>query len=121
MTREERMAFEDIINEFGDVTPLVLSSQVRYNNRIRIKDEDLAQHSYFVAYNIMKVGHKFNITENIIEKAVCRAIVHDLDEQFTSDIPHDCKVKFPELRKNGIRNRLIVYERKSIVCNTIFH
>lgn len=99
MTFEEKIIFEDFITEYSDVNPLVLSSQIRYNNRIRIKDEDLAQHSYYVAYNIMKLGYDFNIKQETIEKAVCRAIVHDLDEQFTADIPHDCKVQFPELRE----------------------
>lgn len=99
MTLEEKIKFEDFITEYSDVSPLVLSSQIRYNNRIRIKDEDLAQHSYYVAYNIMKLGFDFNIKQEIVEKAVCRAIVHDLDEQFTSDIPHDCKIQFPQLKE----------------------
>lgn len=99
MTLEENINFEDFVTEYSDISPLVLSSQIRYNNRIRIKDEDLAQHSYYVAYNIMKIGHEFEIEEDVIQKAVCRAIVHDLDEQFTSDIPHDCKVQFPQLKE----------------------
>jgi len=88
-----------LIRKYKDVSPLILSSQIRYNNRIRIKNEDLAQHSYYVAYNIMSIGHDFGIKKEIIQEAVCRAIIHDLDEQFTSDIPHDCKMEFPELKK----------------------
>jgi 5'-deoxynucleotidase YfbR-like HD superfamily hydrolase len=99
MTYLDRVEFEQLLKKYGDVSPLVLSSQIRYNNRIRLKDEDLAQHSYYVAYNIMSIGHDFNIKQEVIEKAVCRAIIHDLDEQFTSDIPHDCKVEFPELKQ----------------------
>jgi 5'-deoxynucleotidase YfbR-like HD superfamily hydrolase len=88
----------NILDKYGDVMPLVLSSQIRYNNRIRIKDEDLAQHSYYVAYNIIQVGYDYKIKKEIVQEAVCRAIFHDLDEQFTSDIPHDCKVEYPQLK-----------------------
>lgn len=90
---------ETILNKYGDISPLVLSSQIRYNNRIRLKDEDLAQHSYYVCYNIVHVGYEYNIDDKIVQEAVCRAIFHDMDEQFTSDIPHDCKVEYPELKK----------------------
>lgn len=88
----------NVLDRYGDITPLILSSQIRYNNRVRIKDEDLAQHSYFVAYNIIKVGYDYNIDKRIVEEAVCRAIVHDIDEMYVSDIPHDCKASYPELR-----------------------
>ena len=89
----------NVLDIYGKVDMLILSSQVRYNNRVRIKNEDLAQHSYFVAYNILKVAYDYNIPKNISEEAICRALVHDLDEQYTSDIPHDCKVEYPELRE----------------------
>ena len=55
----------NVLDRYGDITPLILSSQIRYNNRVRIKDEDLAQHSYFVAYNIIKVGYDYNIDKRI--------------------------------------------------------
>lgn len=99
MTLEDKIKFEDRLKIYGNISPLVLSSQIRYNNRIRIKNEDLAQHSYYVAYNIIHIGYGFNIKKEIVQEAVCRALFHDLDEQFTSDIPHDCKVEFPELKK----------------------
>ena len=89
----------NVLDKYGDVTPLILSSQVRYNNRVRIKDEDLAQHSYFVAYNIIRIGYDYSIDKSIVQEAVCRAIVHDLDEQYCSDNPHDCKQTYPELRE----------------------
>ena len=98
----------NVLDKYGDVTPLILSSQIRYNNRVRIKDEDLAQHSYFVAYNIIRIGYDYSIDKNIVQEAVCRAIIHDLDEQYCSDIPHDCKQAYPELREL-VRNIGIEY------------
>lgn len=120
MTVEDKIKFEKRINLFGDVTPLVLSSQIRYNNRIRIKDEDLAQHSYYVAYNILHVGHIFNVKKEIIQEAVCRAIFHDLDEQFTSDIPHDCKIEYPELKEMVSKIGLEFIKRKASFATEYF-
>ena len=51
-----------------------------------------------VAYNILKIGFNYNIDSSIVYKACAMAIVHDCPEMFTSDIPHDCKTKHPELR-----------------------
>ena len=46
----------------------------------------------------MKIGFNYNIDSSIVYKACAMAIVHDCPEMFTSDIPHDCKTKHPELR-----------------------
>ena len=88
----------NVLDLYGDIRPLILSSQIRYNNRVRIKNEDLAQHSYFVAYNVLKVGYDYNIPKHIVQEAIARALVHDIDEMYVSDIPHDCKREYPELR-----------------------
>lgn len=100
-----------LIEKYSNVEPMILSSQIRYNNRIRIKNEDLAQHSFYVAYNILQVGYDYKIEKSIVQEAVCRAIFHDLDEMFTSDIPHDCKVEFPEL-KEMVKNIGLEYIKK---------
>ena len=120
MTLEEKIKFEERIKLFGNITPLVLSSQIRYNNRIRIKDEDLAQHSYYVAYNILHAGHVFNIKKEIIQEAVCRSIFHDLDEQFTSDIPHDCKILYPELKEMVSKIGLEFIKKKASFATEYF-
>lgn len=88
-----------ILDYFGDKYPLIMTRQVRYNNRDRIHDEDLAQHSFIVAYNVLKIAYKYNIPDNIAYKACSMAIAHDYSETYTADIPHDCKVKYPELRE----------------------
>lgn len=88
-----------ILDYFGDTYPLIMTRQVRYNNRNRIHNEDLAQHSFIVAYNVLKIAYKYNIPDDIAYKATAMAIVHDYPETYTADIPHDCKVKYPELRE----------------------
>ena len=86
------------LDRYGDTFPLILSDMKRYNNRIKIKDENIAEHSFFVAYNILKIGYDYKLPKEAINEAVAMAIVHDYPEVFTSDIPHDCKQSHPELR-----------------------
>lgn len=88
----------NILDRYGNTFPLILADMKRYNNRIKIKNESIAEHSFFVAYNIIKIGYDYDIPENIINKAVSIAITHDIPEMYTSDLPHDCKSAYPELR-----------------------
>lgn len=87
------------LDRYGDTFPLVLADMKRYNNRIKIKSESIAEHSFFVAYNILKIGYDYKLPSEVINEAVSMAIAHDYPEIFTSDIPHDCKQSSPELRK----------------------
>lgn len=83
---------------YGSTFPLILADMKRYNNRIKLKSESIAEHSFFVAYNILKVGFEYDIPSDIVNEAVAMAITHDFPEMFTSDLPHDCKQRYPELR-----------------------
>lgn len=87
-----------MLDRYGDTFPLILADMKRYNNRIKIKDENIAEHSFFVAYNIIKIGYDYKLPSDVVNEAVSMAIVHDYPEVFTSDIPHDCKQSHPELR-----------------------
>lgn len=89
----------NVLDVYGRTFPLILADMKRYNNRIKLKSESIAEHSFFVAYNIIKVGHDYGISNDIINEAVAMAITHDFPEMFTSDLPHDCKQRYPELRK----------------------
>lgn len=86
------------LDKYGTTFPLILADMKRYNNRVKIKTESIAEHSFFVAYNILKVAHDYNIDDKIANEAVSLAIVHDFPEMYTSDLPHDCKQRYPELR-----------------------
>lgn len=89
----------NVLDRYGkNLFPLIMTKQIRYNNRDRIHNEDLAQHSYIVAYNIIKVAFDYNIQDSIRDRAVSMAIVHDFPETYTADLPHDCKAAYPELK-----------------------
>jgi putative hydrolase of HD superfamily len=92
------MRVKGVLDRYGDIFPLILSDMKRYNNRIKIKDENIAEHSFFVAYNILKIGYDYKLSNEVINEAVTMAIVHDYPEVFTSDIPHDCKEAHPPLK-----------------------
>ena len=78
--------------------PMRMHGIIRYVNRNRIKDEDLAQHSYSVAYYCFQIAKEFNIPDSIRNEAIAMAIIHDIGEVFTSDLPHDVKYENPELK-----------------------
>lgn len=78
--------------------PIQMHGIIRYANRVRIKDEDLAQHSYSVAYYCFDIAKEFNIPDDIRNEAIAMAVIHDIGECFTSDLPHDVKYENPELK-----------------------
>lgn len=68
----------NVLDRYGDISPLILADMKRYNNRIKLKEESIAEHSFFVAYNIIKIGYDYNIAKDIVNEAVTMAIVHDI-------------------------------------------
>lgn len=88
----------DILNNkiFGyaeQVHPL--SVLTRYNTRMRIKNESVATHSFFTALFVMKLHADYNFD---LARALQMALIHDLGEIYTSDIPHDIKNSLPALK-----------------------
>lgn len=79
--------------------PMQMHGIIRYANRIRIKDEDLAQHSYSVAYYCFDIAAEFGIPDDIRNEAIAMSIIHDIGECFTSDLPHNVKYENPELKQ----------------------
>ena len=73
--------------------PMRMHGIIRYANRNRIKNEDLAQHSYSVAYYCFEIADKYHISTSTRNKAIAMAIIHDIGEVFTSDLPHDVKLE----------------------------
>lgn len=76
-----------------------MSNVWRYTSRLVIKPENLAEHSYYVAANVVKFGKLLNISEDKINTAVRIALAHDCAETFTSDLPHNLKEYSSELKK----------------------
>ena len=68
-----------------------LKNLIRYNNRTRLKDESVAEHSYYVALISLMICDKLDVTDEIKSKCVIRSLLHDLPEIEINDITHDAK------------------------------
>ena len=68
---------------------------IRYNNLPRIKDESVAEHSYFVALIVSRLYQHYDFN---LEKALLMAIVHDIFEVHISDVPRNVKMNYPKLK-----------------------
>lgn len=66
----------------------------RYTNVVRVRNEDVAQHSFFVAAIILKLYDEYHFDLGLALQA---AISHDITEADLSDITHDVKRDNPEL------------------------
>ncbi len=67
----------------------------RYTNVIRIRNEDVAQHSFFVAAIVLKLHDKYDFDLGVALQA---AISHDITEADLSDVTHDVKRDNPGLK-----------------------
>lgn len=85
------------IQNLGNTTIMRLGEIIRYNNRAKIKHENVAEHSLYVSATVIKVCNSYNVDKDTKSKALEFAITHDLAESFLGDIPYDTKVDNPEL------------------------
>lgn len=61
---------------------------IRFSNSTRIKDESVAEHSFFAAYYSLMLGRALRAFEGVevdFGLLLSRALVHDLDEAITGD------------------------------------
>ena len=77
-----------------DIYPL--SYIIRYSNVPRIKDESVAEHSFYVAAIVQKLFDEYKFKLGI---ALNMAISHDIIEVYVNDIPHLIKKRYPDLAK----------------------
>jgi 5'-deoxynucleotidase YfbR-like HD superfamily hydrolase len=80
--------YEDFIYRLKFIT--------RYSNRFRVTDEDVAQHSFFVAAIILQLYETYEFDLGIALQA---AVSHDILESDLSDVTHDIKKRHPRLQR----------------------
>ena len=81
----------------GDTKILGLGEIIRYNNRPKIKHENVAEHSFYVSTSVLKICEMYKVSDTIRLKALEFAAVHDIPELLVGDIPYDTKVNNPDL------------------------
>jgi len=100
------------IEETGNDVIYRLKTLIRYNTRNRIKDESVAEHSFFAAIFAMKICRTYGIPE-FEDRALRAALLHDIPELFLSDVPHDVKQEI-----KGLKEILEEHEKK--ILDTMF-
>lgn len=83
---------EEILSEYA------LCKTIRYNNRCRLQDESVAEHTCFVSLFCLKILAKLKLDHETERKVLILAALHDTAECRTSDIPHDVKANYPQMQ-----------------------
>lgn len=90
----EILSNEEILKEYS------LKDIIRYNHRPKLKEESVAEHTCFVQLFCMKIMAQLpNLSFCQRYRVMILAALHDTAECVTSDIPHDIKAEYPEVRE----------------------
>ena len=82
-------------NKLFSIVNRRLSNIIRFNTVARNNKESVAEHSFFVSFYAMFLS---DLIEGIDkEKVIKLALIHDLEESISGDIPHNVKDKYPDL------------------------
>ena len=79
-----------------------LKNVIRYNTRNIIKEESVAEHSFYVALFALKICDDYDVDDATKSKAIIKALLHDMPEIELNDITHNVKEKLnlrPFLKK----------------------
>lgn len=74
-----------------------MSNMIRYNNEVHIHDENVAEHSFYVAVYAMELCDVLKIEGILRGLIIEKALIHDIHEIELSDIPHNVKKASKEL------------------------
>lgn len=77
----------------------IMSNMIRFNNAIHIHDENVAEHSFYVATYSMMICDELKIDGYVKLVCIQKALVHDIHEIEISDIPHNVKKNIEGLEK----------------------
>ena len=89
----------DVFSDEQITSEYVLSKIIRYNNRCKLQNESVAEHTCFVSLFCLKILAKLNLDHETERKVLILAALHDTAESRTSDIPHDVKANYPEMQR----------------------
>lgn len=70
-----------------------LKDVIRYNTKQKLKDESVAEHSFYVALISLLLCFKFNIDAEDTLQILIKSLLHDMPEIELNDITHDVKEK----------------------------
>ena len=70
---------------------------IRYSQQNKIKNETVAEHSYYVSWFVNRLCTKYSLSDTIRLMALEAALLHDVPEVITNDITYDVKRMIPEV------------------------
>jgi len=80
--------------------PLVgLSGITRFSRRLKARQENVAEHSFYVAFIAMQLCQEYKVGEVESALAIKYALCHDVPELILDDINHDVKRKYPQIKE----------------------
>lgn len=74
-----------------------LSNIIRYSQQNKIKNETVAEHSYYVSWFVNRLCTKYSLSDTIRLMALEAALLHDVPEVITNDITYDVKRMITEV------------------------
>ena len=74
-----------------------LSNIIRYSQQNKIKNESVAEHSFYVMWFVNRLCTKYGLSDIIRLRALESALLHDIPEVITNDITYDVKQMIPEV------------------------
>lgn len=80
-----------------DIEVYKLTNIIRYSQQNRIKNESVAEHSFYVCWFVNRLCTKHNLCDKIRLLALEAALLHDVPEVVTNDITYDVKKMIPEV------------------------
>lgn len=90
---------EEFINKVINDKLFLLNSVHRQSTIMTIKEENIAQHTFFVAYYALKISKMLNLSKDHQAKISVKALVHDIPEAISSDIPSNIKHRVKNLKE----------------------
>ena len=79
-----------------------LKNIIRYNHRTRLKDESVAEHSFFTSLITLELCKKLGLNNESVLACLLKSLLHDMPETELNDITHDVKTAlnlYPLLKK----------------------
>lgn len=69
-----------------------LKNIIRYNHRTRLKDESVAEHSFFTTFITLELCKRFKLNNELTLACLLKSLLHDMPETELNDITYDVKV-----------------------------
>lgn len=90
----EKLNDKDLIKFYN------LSTLIRYNHKIKIHNESVAEHSFFVSVFSIKIISQLKVlSEETKKNVLLLSILHDIGESKMSDIPYNVKLILKDFKK----------------------